>query len=186
MRKVLQLTIQNAGENHHASIKGSFALANALYKEGHEEEAMTTAKSALQRAKSTLGASHPVTAAIERFIRNFKYRHSYFIVDLISNDPRINGQYATIKGRAKHDEDKYIVSYLCDGKTTKVKARIDQLRLCENLSVTCHSLVNAAHLNGKTGRVKSYQEKVKRYEICFDDKSIKGCLVRPENLRINI
>jgi len=112
-------------------------------------------------------------------------------VDLISNDSSIDGIMARVKRKAKHDMDKCIVvhdtgPYVGRGRITKVKASIDQLRLCEKLPVTCHGLVNAAHLNGKTGRVKSYQEKVNRYEICFDDESIKDCLVQPENLRINI
>ena len=114
-----------------------------------------------------------------------KMRHTHFFVDIKSEDSRTNGMIVQVKRRAKGDNDKYVVQYLT-GKEEKFKARIDQLLLCKNLPVTCHGLVNAAHLNGKTGRVKQYQKDANRYEICFDDKGIKPCLVRPENLSINI
>ena len=37
------------------------------------------------------------------------------------------------------------LKYMYEREAKRLKARIDQLLLCENLPVTCHGLVNAAH-----------------------------------------
>jgi len=194
-RKVLQVSIASFGKNHHTTIVQSLNLARELFMEDRLTEALVTAKSGLQSANTILGASHPTTVEFEGFVSKLenmlKDKHKNFAVDLITNDASTNGKTARVLRQAKDDESKYIVMYYdcfrgSRGNPKKVKASIDQLRLCEKLPVTCHGLLNAAHLNGKAGRIKSYQEKANRYEICFDDESIKGCLVRPENLRINI
>ena len=50
--------------------------------------------------------------------------------------------------------------------------------------VICIGLKNAKHLNGKLGDVRSIDEKTGRLAVHFEDKILKSCLVRPENIRI--
>ena len=50
--------------------------------------------------------------------------------------------------------------------------------------VICNGLQKAKHLNGKIGDVHRFDEDVERYEIHFEDASLKPCLVKPENVRI--
>lgn len=49
----------------------------------------------------------------------------------------------------------------------------------------CH-LKNAAHLNGKIGDVRSYNFKEERFEVRFEDTSLKSALVGQTKLRIVI
>ena len=55
--------------------------------------------------------------------------------------------------------------------------------------VICHGLVNAAHLNGKLGDVRSISfskdsDRVVRLGVHFEDMSLKPAAVKPGNLRI--
>ncbi len=52
--------------------------------------------------------------------------------------------------------------------------------------VICHGLVNASHLNGKLGEVRSISVKSGdlRLGVHFEDKSLKSAAVKPGNLRI--
>ena len=55
--------------------------------------------------------------------------------------------------------------------------------------VICHGLVNAAHLNGKLGDVRSISfckdsDREVRLGVHFEDKSLKPAAVKPGNLRI--
>jgi hypothetical protein len=51
--------------------------------------------------------------------------------------------------------------------------------------VICHGLKNtAAHLNGKIGDIRSFDETTGRYGVYFEDESIKPKSVKPRNLRI--
>ncbi|KAL3761499.1 hypothetical protein ACHAWU_006529 [Discostella pseudostelligera] len=53
--------------------------------------------------------------------------------------------------------------------------------------VICHGLINAPHLNGKLGDVRSYTKGrggELRCGVYFEDKSLKSVAVRPLNLRI--
>ena len=189
MRRALQENLEKYGKNHDITIENACGLAYALRKEGYVTEALATAKSALEDARSILGPSHSTTLEIESFVNETdeteNRRHRYFVVDIKSENATINGKIVQVQRRLKGDDKKYIVQDFI-GKKERFKARIDQLLLCKNLPVTCHGLINAAHLNGKKGRVKRYQKDVNRYEISFDDKSTKPCLVRPENISINI
>ena len=189
IRRLLQEKTEKYGKNHDITISTAGALAESLRDEGYVTESLETSKSALMDARSVLGPSHLTTLRLESLVSDFeekeKTRHIFFVVDIKSEDPKTNGKVVYVKRRAKGNDAKYVVEYVA-GKKERFKARIDQLLLCENLPVTCHGLVNAAHLNGKKGKVKKYQKDVNRYKICFDEKGIKSCLVRPENLSINI
>ena len=54
--------------------------------------------------------------------------------------------------------------------------------------VICHGLVNAAHLNGKLGDVRSISfgkdsDREVRFVVHFEDKSLKPAAIKPGNLR---
>ena len=48
----------------------------------------------------------------------------------------------------------------------------------------CKGLNKSSHLNGKLGDVRSYDSASERYEVYFEDKSLKPVSVKRENLRI--
>ena len=53
--------------------------------------------------------------------------------------------------------------------------------------VICYGLINASHLNGKLGEVRSIAEDSSggvRFVVHFEEKGLKPAAVKPENLRI--
>ena len=63
-------------------------------------------------------------------------------------------------------------------------AAINDIILVQGSPVICHGLQNATYLNGKVGDMTSFDNKTGCYEVCFEDKSLKPALVKPENLLI--
>lgn len=56
--------------------------------------------------------------------------------------------------------------------------------LTHGTPVICHSLVKANHLNGKLGDLRKLDNSSGRCVVHFEEKGIKPCLVKMENLRI--
>ena len=56
--------------------------------------------------------------------------------------------------------------------------------LTHDTPVVCHSLVKANHLNGKLGDLRKLDNSSGRCVVHFEEKGIKPCLVKMENLRI--
>ena len=51
--------------------------------------------------------------------------------------------------------------------------------------VVCHRRDNPTHLNRKIGDLRSQDKDTGRYEVVhFEDKDLKPCLVKHENIRI--
>ena len=70
-----------------------------------------------------------------------------------------------------------------DGEESMTVA-INDIILIQESPVICHGLKNAAHLNGKVGDMRYFDNKTGRYEVRFEDKSLKPALVEPEHLLI--
>mmetsp|Transcript_34550 Transcript_34550/g.63541 ORF Transcript_34550/g.63541 Transcript_34550/m.63541 type:complete len:257 (+) Transcript_34550:274-1044(+) len=60
----------------------------------------------------------------------------------------------------------------------------DQIFVALGTPVICHGLKNATHLNGKLADLRLYHKDRDRYEINFEDKSLKPAFVRTEHFRI--
>lgn len=90
---------------------------------------------------------------------------------------------------AFNEEGKYVVKgpvahpRTPDEEQTMTVAIIE-LDIRKGTPVVCHGLKNAAHLNGKIGDVRSFDDKIERYGVHFEDKNLKSALVKPENLQI--
>jgi hypothetical protein len=82
-------------------------------------------------------------------------------------------EYTVKKARRKRAEDE---------ETFTVTS--DDLIYPKGIPVVCHGLVNASHLNGKIGDVRTLDEITDRYGVYFEDKNIDPAAVKPENLRI--
>jgi hypothetical protein len=82
-------------------------------------------------------------------------------------------EYTVKKARRKRAEDE---------ETFTVTS--DDLIYPKGIPVVCHGLVNASHLNGKIGDVRTLDENTDRYGVYFEDKSLDPAAVKPENLRI--
>ena len=82
-------------------------------------------------------------------------------------------EYIVKKARRKRAEDE---------ETFTVTS--DDLIYPKGIPVVCHGLVNASHLNGKIGDVRTLDEITDRYGVYFEDKNLDPAAVKPENLRI--
>ena len=70
------------------------------------------------------------------------------------------------------------------GGKESMTVAINDIILIQESPVICHGLKNAAHLNGKVGETRSFDNKTGRYEVRFEDKRLKPTLIKPENLLI--
>ena len=70
-----------------------------------------------------------------------------------------------------------------DGKES-IKVAINDIILIQGSPVICRGLKKAAHLNGKVGDTRSFDNKTGCYEVRFEDKGLKPALDKPENLLI--
>ena len=62
---------------------------------------------------------------------------------------------------------------------------VDDIIIKSGTPVICHGLEGTlAHLNGKIGDVRSYEEERDRYEVGFEDKNLQPRLVKQSNIRI--
>ena len=74
--------------------------------------------------------------------------------------------------------------WLAEEEKRNITIDADKLILLPGTPVVCHGLKNASHLNGKIGDARSFNEDIKRWSVHFENKRLKPCLVKPENLRI--
>ena len=60
----------------------------------------------------------------------------------------------------------------------------DEIIIGSGTPVICNGLQKASHLNGEIGDVRSYDKESGRYQVHFEDESLKPALVRHQNVRI--
>ena len=127
-------------------------------------------------------------------------------VSLIAMSEKIKSKKKQIVVTLQSEEDGskryFALCYEDDGKTCTIE-RIPEEEEAGNsdekkqtltvssydLRFTVHSsylsgVVNASHLNGKVGEVRSFNEEKQRYQVLFEDSSLKSCLVKPTNLML--
>ena len=92
--------------------------------------------------------------------------------------------------RYEKDSDAYIVQgpianprRVQDEQEYTLRADIVPIRL--GTPVICHGLKGTlAHLNGKIGDLRSYEEEKDSYEVHFEDKDPQPCFVKHAHVRI--
>ena len=112
------------------------------------------------------------------------------VVALLSSGKRGPGnQYIAL--RYTEDGTKCIVNGPIETKESddsnekkELTVDVEDLFFTVGTGVVCHDLVNASHLNGQAGEVRSFDEEKQRYRIFFEDVNLKACLVKPTNLRV--
>lgn len=77
-------------------------------------------------------------------------------------------------GRVKHK----------DSRMENLTVGQDEFTIGSGTPVVCHGLQKAAHLNGEIGDIRSFEKNSGRYEVHFEDESLKPALVRHQNVRI--
>lgn len=89
-------------------------------------------------------------------------------------------------------DDKLVVrGPLSNGRVKQKDSRMENLTVGQDeytigsgTPVVCKGLQKAAHLNGEIGDIRSFEKNSGRYEVHFEDESLKPALVRHQNVRI--
>jgi len=109
------------------------------------------------------------------FVFGPRYKALHYVND--GTDCLVNGP---ISGTSPFNEDE-------EGQTFRIAS--SQFFPAIGCPVICHGLMNASHLNGKLGDVRSVSVAkdsggTLRLGVYFEDESLKTAAVKPENLRI--
>jgi len=134
----------------------------------------------LPKSLRTLGPSHKLTKNVQS---NFQQLVSCTRKAALRDDVS-KGYFPAL--RYEEDCDIYIMNVEGNEDITgnELACSPSELILQTGAFVECVDLNGAAHLNGKRGWVGSFDVKTGRHKINFEDKDIKSCLVKPDNLRL--
>lgn len=159
-------------------------LVYAYLSEKRFMECERTLVELIEMSRRLHGANHDETQTLSEALDQIKSVGTQ-IVRLKSDEGESKGRgYMAL--RYEDDGKKCIVEGPTDSDAKKTLT-VDSSDIIYTIGVpvTCHGLINASHLNGKEGEVRSFDEEKQRHEILFEDESLKPCLVKPTNLRIS-
>ncbi|KAL7545630.1 hypothetical protein ACHAWF_008983 [Thalassiosira exigua] len=176
-------SVKEYGEEDIKSMKNGIILVKTLEAVKRTIECERLAKKLATTSRQVYGQGHPITKEI-----NFYLEHKRGIGANIKE----TGIEEFEVLRPAEKEGWYIVKrpvveearQNSEGESV-LTVPIDDFVLAQGTPVVCHGLKKASHLNGKLGEVVLCADcKTSRYEVRFEDKSMKSVLVRPGNLRI--
>jgi len=174
--------IRVMGEGSAETLKAGISLSQALSNSGiHGLECERLSNKLAIISRRVLGPDHETT------------RHAEIVLDFcrkrrvgMMTDDGIKVYHAL---RFDDKEGKHVVNGpISDPRKPDeeeiMTVAMNDIILIQGSPVMCHGLRNAAHLNGKVGDTRSFDNKTGRYRVRFEDKSLKSALVKPGNLRI--
>jgi hypothetical protein len=176
-RVTYQMSLENDGEVK--SLNHGSNYAAALSQSNHTIAAWRLLKRLAAISKQYHGRDHVNTKELEAQLKRCKTvrvkvkgRKGLFEALFYENDEYVI-QGPIQNPRAEEEED-----------TINVAPSKIILQTNRAAPVICHGLLNAIHLNGKIGEVKSFSESTGRYGIHFEGQAIEPMGVKPENLSI--
>jgi len=182
-RELYARHVKQYGEESSKTFQSASILIRNLWGSGlHGLENERLADKLFSISRRVHGPEHPETKEFQQFSERCKSREVGIKLANVIREWQVLG--------FEEDEEKYVIKGpimhpRVENEELTIRVPINELIMLQGTPVTCHGLKNAAHLNGKIGDVKSpYEEKVGRYVVRFEDKTIKPALVKPENLRI--
>jgi len=174
--------VKERGESSTETLQAGISLSLVLHNSGiNGLECERLSKKLAIISRRVLGPDHELT------------RHAEIVLDLCTKrrvgmmtDDGVK-QYQAL--RFDDEEGKHVVNGpISDPRKPDeeeiMTVAMNDIILIQGSPVMCHGLRNAAHLNGKVGDTRSFDNKTGRYRVRFEDKSLKSALVKPGNLRI--
>jgi len=182
MRAQYEKNVREMGASSFVTLQAGMILSQDLYKSGmHGLECERLSKKLAIISRRVLGPGHDMTLQIENGLNFCRKRR----VGMMTDDGV--KQYQAL--RFDDEEGKHVVNGpISDPRKPDeeeiMTVAMNDIILIQGSPVMCHGLRNAAHLNGKVGDTRSFDNKTGRYRVRFEDKSLKSALVKPGNLRI--
>jgi len=174
--------VRERGESSAEILQVGRSLSEALYGSGiHGLECERLLNKLVIISRRVHGPGHQITCHLEIGLDLCRKRR----VEVMTHD----GIKVYQALRFDDEEGKYVVNGpISDPRKPDeeeiMTVAMNDIILIQGSPVMCHGLRNAAHLNGKVGDTRSFDNKTGRYRVRFEDKSLKSALVKPGNLRI--
>eukprot|EP00571_Detonula_confervacea_P002336 CAMPEP_0172332054 /NCGR_PEP_ID=MMETSP1058-20130122/62241_1 /TAXON_ID=83371 /ORGANISM="Detonula confervacea, Strain CCMP 353" /LENGTH=468 /DNA_ID=CAMNT_0013049331 /DNA_START=1091 /DNA_END=2497 /DNA_ORIENTATION=- len=173
--------VELSGQEAIATITAGLNLAVALKASDHGIEAERLLIKLAAMCRQVHGPDHGLTQSAEFNLQDLKAR----IVASKTQDGWTRFQAL----RYKEDGEKCVIQgpiaeprNIQDEKAVAVAS--DDILVTLGTPVVCHGLKASHHLNGKIGDLRSWDKESQRFEVQFDDKDLKPCLVKQDNIRI--
>mmetsp|Transcript_13870 Transcript_13870/g.31815 ORF Transcript_13870/g.31815 Transcript_13870/m.31815 type:complete len:501 (+) Transcript_13870:101-1603(+) len=187
--------ITNLGEENRDALVAGKRLAKTLDCAGHAIEAMKIFQRNAAISRRVLGAHHEITISLEKGLSE------RFVLAPIPSGMAGNGGmtwalYQAIRyepPRASNDAEELVVKGpILSPRDSSVESEMNVpwifIRLPTNHNgstpVRCRGLRKAAHLNGKIGDVRGFNESTERYRVHFHDGSLRPVEAKISNLEI--
>ena len=187
-RDIYEDFFRDGGESSVNAMRSGMNLVDCLTRLGHgiESERLMSKLAAISLRVN--GPEHDFAKKFAAGLEISKQR----VVYILSQPEE---EYEALQYEAEGDE--YVVKQARRRETVRDRIILLDLPNCEVFTiaaknicwrpgtpVVCHGLKNAAHLNGMIGDARKWIPGTGRYEVHFEDKSLKPAAVKPENLRI--
>ena len=188
-RDVFEYCVQSEGEGSMNAMGYGMNLAQSLRQLGHGIESERLLLKFASISLRVYGREHDMAKRAASFLEVAKQRLVHIppeavVFEALQYDDAVGDQYIVKQARRREvDGDLIILRDSPNCETFTVPAN-GILWPAQGTPVVCHGLKNAAHLNGKIGDTRGYNAHTGRYEIHFEDKSLKPVAVKRENLRI--
>mmetsp|Transcript_54272 Transcript_54272/g.115281 ORF Transcript_54272/g.115281 Transcript_54272/m.115281 type:complete len:455 (-) Transcript_54272:123-1487(-) len=174
-------SVRKQGADSFDAIGDANVLGMNLFVNERGVEAQRLLNDNLCRSRRVLGPAHQFTLEAEKLLKQARQRLAGIIGEKLTGSYHVleyneDARAYTLKGpildpRKEEEED-----------TRSVPMK--DLLLLPGCPVICEGLKNASHLNGKLGSAKRYDHLTTRYQVNFEDETLKPVFVKKENLRV--
>ena len=186
LKNIYQSRLECAGQNAEDTILTGFNYAICLIQAYHTIEAERLLTKLVAISRQVYGEDHRCTRKTAPLLKKCKRR----LVGLADPDSKGSfqalryengGEICVVTGPIDDDDDKDEN----EGQMFPVASAM--MLLLPGCPVMCYGLINAFHLNGKLGEIRSFAKDSSggiRFGVHFEEKGLKSAAVKPQNLRI--
>ena len=189
-KNIYQTMLERKGQNAEETILFGYNYAISLIQNNHSIEAERLLTKLVATSRQVYGEDHRCTRKTAPLLKKIKRR----LVVLAGPDSigtfqalryENGGEICVVTGPIV-DVTSPIADENNEGQLFRVESAI--LLPKPRCPVICYGLINASHLNGKLGEVRSMSMDSSsggvRFGVHFEEKGLKPAAVKPENLRI--
>jgi len=165
--------VEAAGEGSPEGIIAGVRLALELYTNFFSIESEKLLSKIVAMSRRVHGLNHQETKFAEKHLQKVIVRH-------VVKPP----EKEVYQFLGYSDSSKKLCNLQSESTGQNTTVETKRLFLALGTPVVCHGLKNASHLNGKMGDLRAFDKNTGRYEIHFEEKNLKPCLVARDNLHI--
>ena len=182
-KNIYQNRLESAGQNAEETILTGYNYGIGLMEAYHsiEAERLLTKLAAISR--QVYGEDHNCTSKIASLLKKIKMRQ------VLLACPDSSGTFQALRYE-NGGEICVVTGPIVDENNERRMFRVESATVLpkSGCPVLCYGLINASHLNGKLGEIRSMSMDSSsggfRFGVHFEEKGLKPAAVKPENLRI--